>query len=577
MHSLFEITFPVTAGETEELYYRKKGNVSLERGRLRLADGAKVSFDAFFNLFSYSKFVRFGDIKEIITKFDLTGRFSIKLFLCDTDGNERLIEEKTVSDKAELFTDISSLGGEGFFYAELTAIGEGTINKGCYYTKEQGKNLKICIAICTYRREEFAVNNVKKLNAYFTGDEFLRDKFSVVLIDNGNTVGETEGCRVVPNKNLGGSGGFTRGLMEAAKGDFTHVLLMDDDVDFDCKIFRKLYSILSFAKDDELSVGGGMLVLNEPYLQYECGAVWKGRRLFANNANLDMRDKKSLATSEKELPVDYNAWWFMCMPVSFVEKYGLPFPFFIKGDDIEYGLRCCGSIAVMNGLAVWHESFDKKYGPTLEYYVKRNEAVINAVYRPSFGAKGEIKKLVLAVGNRLAYQRYYEVELIFRAYKDFLKGPDFFACDGEILNAELRSGAPVFISGEKLRAEGYDTSAIFEAQKSKGSFLRCVITLNGYLLPDCCYGEKNTRIVNMFTKRPSDFYKSKRTLQYDPVTDRGFFSVLDRKALFKAGFNLIGLSIRLLFSYRKLRREYVKKLPSVCSERAWLERLGIER
>ena len=41
-------------------------------------------------------------------------------------------------------------------------------------------------------------------------------------------------------------------------------------------------------------------------------------------------------------PVHYNGWWFFAFPLAAVDRVGLPLPLFIRGDDVEYGLRLLG-------------------------------------------------------------------------------------------------------------------------------------------------------------------------------------------------------------------------------------------
>ena len=51
--------------------------------------------------------------------------------------------------------------------------------------------------------------------------------------------------------------------------------------------------------------------------------------------------------------------------LALVEKVGLPLPVFIRGDDVEYGLRLYMrgvDTIVMPGIAVWHEPFYLKIG-----------------------------------------------------------------------------------------------------------------------------------------------------------------------------------------------------------------------
>lgn len=55
-------------------------------------------------------------------------------------------------------------------------------------------------------------------------------------------------------------------------------------------------------------------------------------------------------------------------------------PFFIKGDDVEYGMRAAEELILMSGIAVWHQDFAGKYTGILEYYIKRNLAIVSSLW-----------------------------------------------------------------------------------------------------------------------------------------------------------------------------------------------------
>ena len=127
------------------------------------------------------------------------------------------------------------------------------------------------------------------------------------------------------------------------------------------------------------------------------------------------------------------------MPTSVLDKYNYPFPFFIKFDDIEYGMRRKDEeIILSNGFGVWHEDFDEKLHPYLEYYLFRNALVTNALhdnralYRSVTRYRGKKAKLYFK-------RKYQELHMMDIAVKDFLKGPDFFFNnDIEKKNSEIR-------------------------------------------------------------------------------------------------------------------------------------------
>ena len=252
-----------------------------------------------------------------------------------------------------------------------------------------------------------------------------------LIIDNGKTLTTQDSphIKVFPNKNYGGSGGFTRGMMEAVKkGGYTHVLLMDDDISFEPEVFIKTIRILQYTKKSNtpLWVGGQMLMEDSPQLQYESGACFKNGRIIGFGRNLDLSQEQNLFENEKEKEVQYNAWWYCCIPIECIHNSGLPLPFFIKADDIEYGLRINPEILLMNGIGVWHTDFSQKYSPYLEYYIKRNELIVSALYQNGNGSLAGIKKLIRSAGKAILIGDPKTVKFLLLAYEDYLKGPDFF-------------------------------------------------------------------------------------------------------------------------------------------------------
>ena len=67
---------------------------------------------------------------------------------------------------------------------------------------------------------------------------------------------------LVPNRNCGGAGGFTRGMIEALKDPgFTHVILMDDDIVLNPEVLTKTMLFLSSVKKEwqDAPLGGSLI------------------------------------------------------------------------------------------------------------------------------------------------------------------------------------------------------------------------------------------------------------------------------------------------------------------------------
>ena len=175
----------------------------------------------------------------------------------------------------------------------------------------------------------------------------------------------------------------------------THALLMDDDITIDTESIEKTYTILSLLKDEyaDAFIGGAMLRIDKPNIQVESGASWNAGNLISNKSNLNMNVTWDCLFNEIEEYTEFNAWWYCCFPMDVVSEENLPLPIFIRGDDLEYGLRNMKHLILMNGICVWHEPFENKYSSFLEYYIIRNRLVDNTFHFPDWG-KAQLKKAV---------------------------------------------------------------------------------------------------------------------------------------------------------------------------------------
>ncbi len=75
----------------------------------------------------------------------------------------------------------------------------------------------------------------------------------------------------------------------------------------------------------------------------------------------------------------------LLFPMKIVTPENLPMPIFIRGDDLEYGLRNMKTLILMNGICVWHEPFENKYSSFLEYYIMRNQLIDNSFHCQWYG------------------------------------------------------------------------------------------------------------------------------------------------------------------------------------------------
>lgn len=573
--TLFRLQLKSRVAGARELFWR--GNAQEKENGIFLQAGETVRFDTFFNLFSHAKYAQYCDIHSVVLSLRGEGKFLARLYHAQADGKDRLLRELEFTDEASLFADLSALPQEGFVFFSLTALTDALFCGGDYAAQVQAQPVKLGIVICTYKRESYVADNLRRLEEG-AADRLWKERLHVFVVDNASTLSlpQSELYSVFPNKNTGGSGGFTRGILEVcSRKDYTHILLMDDDVCFSFETVEKTYALLRCLNEKHrfAAVGGAMLILDEPQTQYEFGAFFNGASHIANNSLLPLAERASLLKNEQPPKANYNAWFYCCIPVQYPQAHGLPLPLFIKYDDIEYGLRCIKDLIVMNGIALWHEDFRKKYSLMLEYYDKRNYFVTAALHsRPKrFRNAAHLFYFVL---KQLSLKRYDAAELILRAVEDFLRGPQFFAeTDCEQLNRELLSRRLTFLDADELsRIAGKDVRSV-QAHKKPSALSRAMAVLENYL-PAFLFSSE-IAVCDDATAQSTHTFRRQKCVYYNPSSGIGYVCELDAKRRNKLRRRAFRLFFRFLKNYKKTATLYRRYAPALCTTAAWEARLGL--
>lgn len=541
------------------------------RGRTSLKSGNVISFDTYFNSFSYTKYRNYTRVSAVTFSCEIKGKALVSL--CVFDGEEKVILETESENVVDLSVNFSELPPNGFLYPKITAITDCEIVRGEYRAECEPKNINVCIAICTYRREQYVLKNIELLRS----SEFsFIDR--VFVMDNGKTLDpmlSDEFIRILPNKNYGGSGGFTRGLIEAHDGGFSHIILMDDDVEFFPQTLEQMTIFMSLLteKYSESWFGTGMFPLDKPWEQFELGAQWNGE-LTSHKHKIDLREPKNLLDNLNNDDLDYSAWWTLCMPVSVTEN-GLPFPFFIKGDDIEYGLRknIGTEIITMNAIGVRHEAFDRKTNFVLYYYNVRNELAINAVHR-KYGVFKALKRFWFEILKQLILYRYDNCNIVFMAVRDFLGGVDFFLkTDEERLNKELSQRVPQLVPLSEI-PEWDESMRCDEHTRQNKITAAMLLTLGGHLIPSFAL-KKELKAYPLSRIGTEDTFLRKAAIQYQLGGDKGIQTRRSFAKFSKYTFRALGQSFVLLFKYRSAQRNYIQRSGEITSFEFWREHLEL--
>ena len=247
----------------------------------------------------------------------------------------------------------------------------------------------LALNICTYKREDQLKHNISQLlqSKFFDDlEEEYYGKLDIFIVDNASEINMEFNpfVHLFHNPNTGGSGGFQRGIEEIRKYDneFTHVIFMDDDVSFENSCFYILFDFLRTEEEiyKKRPVAGRMIDKDNPTIQWTAAEKWNGGDIQHVEFLRDISDGTYQPGKVNcDIDADYGGWWFCCYPYSFVKDNDV-MPFFIHCDDVEYGLRCGEVPIIIEGVQVWHETWEKKMSPVMLYYDVRNPLFVNYLH-----------------------------------------------------------------------------------------------------------------------------------------------------------------------------------------------------
>lgn len=191
--------------------------------------------------------------------------------------------------------------------------------------------MNVVAVVVTYNRRELLKRNLSCLRAN-------RPVQSIVVVNNGSTDGTTEWLKeqkdliVIHQENVGGSGGFYRGIQHACQLKADWIWCMDDDVfpRADC-----MEHLLQHADDPSVGILAPRRLME--------GNIFTNdfRQVNLTNPFASMYQKK-LKKQQVDAPVEIcgTAFEGLCIRREAVEAIGLPNKdLFIFCDDTDYCLR----------------------------------------------------------------------------------------------------------------------------------------------------------------------------------------------------------------------------------------------
>lgn len=272
---------------------------------------------------------------------------------------------------------------------------------------------KIASVVVTYNRKNLLKENIDSLL-------IQTESTDIIVIDNNSNDGTSQmfeeknykdSGRIYfykLNENIGGAGGFSKGVDIAYKMGYDLIWLMDDDgkpynnttLEEIVKVCEKIYM------NERKFIINSLVLCNESELS------------FGLSNNIKFREDVERASNNNMIFGKINPFNGTMISKELIDVIGIPNKdFFIKGDETEYSLRAKKSgayIATASNSLYYHPSLKKIYKEILgkkiemtnevgwkEYYRSRNYIYINKKYN---GELSVIKYIIIRVINMLFYK-----------------------------------------------------------------------------------------------------------------------------------------------------------------------------
>ncbi|WP_439378891.1 glycosyltransferase [Amycolatopsis lexingtonensis] len=444
------------------------GSAVRDRDAVRLAPATKVSGNTYFGRFPASYWQRWTTVSEVSVEAVVTGTGLLSMGASDVEGEPRVVAAEQVADakqlKVSLTGKLDKFYDGGALWLDLETEGGQTLRvEQVRWTVEAPEKIRpTAVTICTMNRADDCLKNLQALAADVSSLETLD---AIYVADQGTDLVESrEGfeqvakdladkLHYIKQPNLGGAGGFTRGLFEVAGHTATehaNVLFMDDDVLLEPDLVIRMTAFSNRAANP-IIVGGQMLNLFHPN-QLHVGAEYArlntlepGQPVEHSLSTADLLgvDEETLKPNRQERRLDagYNGWWSCLIPYEVVQATGYPLPFFFQWDDAEYSYRARAHgfpTVTLPGAGVWHADFHMKDWDEWHRYFNLRNSIITAALHSPFNLNLLSRVLLAQLVRYLLGMQYGLSATLIKAVEDFLEGPEILRDGGVEAMQEIR-------------------------------------------------------------------------------------------------------------------------------------------
>lgn len=439
------------AGTTAVVAQHKtqRSDFILDRRSLRAPAYRRLSFGTYFNAFPASYWRAHTDVTQVRLVVEVDAEATVVIYRSTARGTSNRVQSVQVDSGSPASVDlpITAFGDGGWYWFDLVASDTDVTLQRAEWAVPEPDNFEpgtISVAITTFNRPDYCVRH---LSTFAESEELQSVLDRLIITDQGTQKVRDESgydeaaallgdrLSLIEQDNLGGSGGFARGMLETLNsGRSKYVMLLDDDVLLETEGLLRATHFADFTRKPTI-VGGHMFNLHERTVLHSFGEEIDEYRYFwgpaANTNGTHDFSSSNLRTTpwlHRRIDVDYNGWWMCLIPTSIIREIGLALPVFIKWDDAEYSVRAKSHgfrTVSLPGAAIWHIPWTEKDDGIdwQAYYHQRNRWLVAMLYSPyARGGRMPRESFMVDVRHLLSMQ-YSAVELRLNALEDLLDGP----------------------------------------------------------------------------------------------------------------------------------------------------------
>ncbi|PWH05142.1 glycosyl transferase [Brachybacterium endophyticum] len=408
------------------------------------------SFGTYFNAFPASYWRRWTPVREVRLSVRTVGQGQVIVYRSNARGVIQRHDMRIVRGASETVFELplTAFGDGGWYWFDVIAGSEPLTVVDAQWSapaelaRTEGT---FSIGMTTMNKVPYCLDNIRVISK----DEDLRAALDVMyVVDQGSDrlsdheeleplqAAMGDQLQLIEQGNIGGSGGFSRGMYEAAtNGRSTYVINCDDDIDIEPESLLRMITFADFATTPTL-VGAHMFDLNNRSVLHAFGESvdpWAIQPKVATPGGWlghDFAHGPLAATPwlHRRADVDYNGWWTCLIPTETVREIGLSLPVFIKWDDAEYGLRAKAAgypTVSFPGAAVWHITWgDKSDALDWQIYFHERNRIITALLHSVYDHGGHVITESQGIDlKHLFSMQYYTEAARLMAQEDVLRGP----------------------------------------------------------------------------------------------------------------------------------------------------------